>query len=42
MSKDELQEMRKQAYLDAHNSGKANAQKYNSSNPILQNNDFYV
>lgn len=42
MSNDELNEMRKQAFLDAYTSGKANTQKYNKSDPILQNNDYYV
>ena len=37
-----IAEMRKQAYYDSHISCKKNVNKYNFSDPILQQNDHYV
>ena len=43
MSKDNIEELRKQAYLDSHLSRQKNIDKYKySTDPILQQNDNYV
>ena len=43
MSKDNIEELRKQAYLDSHLSRQKNVDKYKYyTDPILQQNDNYV
>ena len=40
---DQIEQLRKQAYLDSHSSCRENVNKYrNFSDPILQQNDNYV
>ena len=43
ISEKQFNDLRKQAYMDANASRKANQDKFNyKSDPILQQNDYYV